>query len=55
MTEKPKELYEYMGTHLEPDEIERQREVFGSRQASRPVKSLPEVLREIGEALGAWP
>ena len=52
--EKPKELYEYMGTHLEPGVIEARRELL-KPASGRPVKSLPEVLREIGEALGAWP
>ena len=49
------ELYEYMGKHLTEDEIAYRKAQFCNRRASRPVKSLPEVLREIGEALGAWP
>ena len=51
MGEVVKELYEYMGTHLEPGEIERRRE-FLKPASGRPVKSLPEVFREVAEALG---
>jgi hypothetical protein len=50
-----KELYEYMGTHLPEWRLELARELLANRPPARPVKSLPEVLREIGEALGAWP
>ena len=50
---KPKELCEYMGAR-EPEPIPEWLEEFRKKPLGPPVKSLPEVFRELGEALGVY-